>query len=51
MKKVFFTIAFLLAAGAASTLPVSFSAPASASLIQNPVVIDFENLAPGLLTN
>ncbi len=46
MKKVFITIALLLAAGAASILPVSFSAPASGSLIQKSIVIDFENLAP-----
>src|SRR5262245_39986551 len=51
VKKVFFTVALLLAASAASILPMSFSAPASGSLIQQPVVIDFEDLAPGRLAD
>jgi hypothetical protein len=51
MKNVYITLALVLAAAAALILPLSFSAPASGAVLQRPVVIDFEDLAPGPVTN
>src|SRR5262249_13979620 len=51
MKKVFFTIVLILAAVAALTLPRGFHISAHEALIQQPVVINFEDLAVGPVTN
>src|SRR5262249_7744393 len=51
MKKVFLIIALVLAAGIALILTLSFGASARGTLMQQAVVIDFENLAPGRVSN
>jgi hypothetical protein len=50
MKKVFVTLALVVTA-AILILPLCFSAPASGEVLQKRVVIDFEDLAPGPVTD
>jgi hypothetical protein len=51
MKKAIITLALVLTAAAASIIPTSFSAPSNAAFAPKSIVIDFEDLSPGPVTD